>query len=193
MKTTGFSGLLCVALAMFALPAAAQAAGQSTPATSGLCDELADATPGLQGLCVAMCEAQTCEAKINAAGEVEFGPNCGPSAPQLLANYDRLAGPADPPMPCVNACPCWTRAELENIGGSEFDSCTNENAVMYLQGGQADRGVTEYAGLWENGSTCISNEAGFSRIRDVRGLGVDAYAGCLKTLTDLCTARELLD
>ena len=191
MKTTCLSGLVCVALAIFALPAAAQAPGQSTPATMGLCDGLADATPGLQGLCVAMCEAQACEAEINPdTYEVEFGPSCKPSSEQLLANYNKRMGPADPPMPCVKvACPCWTQAELEDIGGIGIDSCIGGENWMYLQSGAADRGVWEYATA--SGGACASNVAGLSQSRFVRGLSADEFAVCLKTVTDQCTARGL--
>ena len=209
MKTTRFSGLVCVALAMFALPAAAQAPGQSTPATMGLCDGLADATPGLQGLCVAMCEAQACEPEINSfTGDVEFGPSCGPSAPQLLENYNKIVKrnvekaaaadrPKDPPMPCVKvACPCWTQAELEDIGGAENDTCIGvigeegREDWVFFQAGAADRGVGEYANASFGG--CASNEAGFSGRRLVNGLSAEAYGVCVKTVADKCTARDLL-
>lgn len=197
MKTTRFSGLVCVALAMFALPAAAQAPGQSTPATMGLCDGLADATPGLQGLCVAMCEAQACEAEINPdTGEVEFGPSCQPSSDKLLANYNKRAGPADPPMPCVKvACPCWTQAELEDIGGIGEDICIGvigeegREDWAFFQAGAADRGVREYAVA--SGLACASNDAGFSGSRFVGGLSADEYGVCVKTVADKCTAGEL--
>ncbi len=206
MKTTRFLGLLCVSLAMFALPATAQAAGQSTPATMGLCDDLADATPGLQGLCVAMCEAQACEPEISPDGTVDFGASCGPSAPQLLENYNEIVkrnvekaaaeDRVDPSMPCVKvACPCWTEAELEDIGGAENDQCIGVVSVIdgegwaYLQAGATDRGVREYANA--SYGECASNEAGFSGNRSVRGLSADAYGACLKTVTDKCTAGEL--
>jgi hypothetical protein len=191
MKTTGFSGLVCVALAMFALPATAQTPDGMTPAIEGMCDVLADATPGLYGLCVGMCEAQDCEAELSpSTEEVEFSPSCNPSSERLLANYIRLAGPLDPPMPCVKvACPCWTQAELEDIGGIGADSCIGGEDWMYLQSGAADRGVGEYATA--SYLSCTSNEAGFSQGRFVRGLSADEYGACLKTVTDQCTAREL--
>ncbi|MBE9556566.1 MAG: hypothetical protein IMF08_06890 [Proteobacteria bacterium] len=202
IKATRFLGLVCVALAMFALPAAAQSASQSTPATTGLCDGLADATPGLQGLCVAMCEAQACEAEIHPiTGEVEFGPSCEPSAENLLANYNKRAAPVDPPMPCVKvACPCWTQAELEDIGGGKADKCIGGPEIggpdeeqnldwAFLQAGAVDRGVRELA--IASGLACASNEAGFSQSRFIRDLSADAYAVCVKTIADVCTARDI--
>jgi hypothetical protein len=192
MKMARFSGLMCVALALYALPAAAQAPGQSTPANEGMCDVLTDATPGLYGLCVGMCEAQACEAELNPyTGEVDFDPSCKPSSQQLLDNYKKLAGPADPPMPCVKvACPCWTQAELEDIGGIGNDSCIGGEDWMYLQSGAADRGVREYATA--SYLSCTSNEAGFSQSRFVGGLSADVYGVCLETVTDQCTARGLM-
>lgn len=197
MKTTRFLSLLCVSLAMFALPAAAQAAGQSTPATMGLCDGLADATPGLQGLCVAMCEAQACEAEISADGTVDFGASCGPSAPQLLENYNKLAnfdnqaGPVDPSMPCVKvACPCWTEAELEDIGGLGADVCYDGGTYIDFRSKATDKGVREYA-LASSYSECASNEAGFSEDRFVDRLSADAHGACLKTVRAEASSRGL--
>ena len=191
MKTTRFLSLLCVSLAMFALPAAAQ----TTPANAGICDPLADATPGLQGLCVAMCEAQACEAEFDTnTGEVVFNPSCSPASDELLANYNRLADfekkDPDPSMPCVKvACPCWTQAELEDIGGVGTDSCIGGENWTYLQSGTVDKGVWEYA--IASGNACASSEAGFSGSRSVSGLSADKYGTCLKTITDACTARGL--
>jgi hypothetical protein len=210
MKTTRFSGLVCVALTMFALPAAAQAPGQTTPATTGLCDELADKTPGLQGLCVAMCEAQACEPEINpVTGDVEFGPSCGPSAPQLLENYNEIVkrneekaaaeDRVDPPMPCVKVtCPCWDQAELEDIGGIGYDVCNGvigdvigdvTNWVDF-RSTVAVEGVREYATA--SYGECSSNEAGFSGSRYEKDMSTDAYGACLKTVADECSARGLL-
>lgn len=193
MKTKHILGILCVSWAVFALPAAAQNGRQATPATSGICDGLADATPGLQGLCVAMCEAQGCEAELNPdTGQVEFGRSCEPSAERLLANYNRLAGPGDPSMPCVKvACPCWTQAELQSVGGFDGDKCRSLSGTLMLQGGSADRGIGEFASTFEFGTfrQCASLEFDFNR--NVSGLSSEAMENCTRTLRDECTARGL--
>jgi hypothetical protein len=109
--------------------ARAQTPDGETPANEGVCDELMGATPGLYGLCVGFCEAQDCEASVDAStDEVTFDADCEPSAPHILANYNKRALPGDPPMPCVNVtlgeCPCWTEAELDAFEDTGVTECT---------------------------------------------------------------------
>lgn len=102
-----------------------------------MCDDLADKTPGLQGLCVAMCEAQACEAEINEwTGEVDFGPGCNPSSDELLANYNNLKTRDDPDMPCVKQmpCPCWSEEEIAEIAGPNATCIGDGETWGYLQG-----------------------------------------------------------
>lgn len=200
MKTTGFSGLVCVALAMFALPATAQTPDGMTPAEDGMCDVLTDATPGLYGLCVGMCEAQDCEAELNPfTGKVDFDPSCNPSSEQLLANYNRLAGPSDPGMPCVKiACPCWTEAEMENIAGGEirdrpFDRCLLGETFSGLFGISTDGGDWEQAYALEGskGPVCISIQTNPSTTRQ-RSISADELSVCQQSVIDECNARDLV-
>jgi hypothetical protein len=118
--------------------ARAQTPDGETPANEGVCDELIGATPGLYGLCVGFCEAQDCEASIDAStGEVTFDADCKPSDPKLLANYNNRAGPDDPPMPCVNdtitECPCWTEAELDAFEDTRETRCTQNETETALR------------------------------------------------------------
>ena len=122
-----FHGLLVIvfaSLSMFGLPASAQTPDGETPANEGVCDGLFGLTPGLYGLCVAFCEAQDAEATFvdPATGEVTFAAGSKPSNPKLLEIYDKKKAVDDPPMPCVNVvaneCPCWTEAELDEVGGN---------------------------------------------------------------------------
>lgn len=88
-----------------------------TPANEGVCDELRGFA-SLYGLCVAFCEAQDCEATIDAVtGEVIFVGNCMKHSPGTLAVYNKLAQPGDPAMPCVEVvgpeCPCFSSADLD--------------------------------------------------------------------------------
>ena len=198
MKMMRLLGVLCISSAAFAMPAAAANADKETPATSGLCDDLADATPGLQGLCVAMCEAQTCEAEYNPdTGEIQFAPSCRPDAPRLLENYNRLKDKDktdnDPDMPCVQvACPCWTQAELGGIGGDGTDGTD----VCY---GGIEEGYAqlEYRnGIWEvaNASynSCLGDAASFSGFRYQGSLDDAQYDTCVKTVVKECQSRGLL-
>jgi len=195
MKTTGLSGLLCIALAAFALPAAAQTPDGITPANEGICDPLADATPGLQGLCIAMCEAQDCEAELNPfTGEVEFARNCSPSSKQLLANYDKIATVSDPAMPCVKVpCPCWTATELEDIGGKSTDICTLYDNDTGLSGASTDGGGWEWARVsvdLKYGQMCDFSQADPPITRTEYSIGAAAFAVCKKTIEDECKARK---
>ncbi len=112
---------LLTTITMVALLAAgstvlAQTPDGETPFNEGICDHLIGGTPGLYGLCVGFCEAQDCEATIDASGNLTFGENCKTSSNKLLTNYNRRAQAGDPPMPCINQevgeCPCWTPEEL---------------------------------------------------------------------------------
>jgi len=197
MKTTGFSGLVCVVLAMFALPATAQTPDGMTPAEEGMCDVLSDATPGLYGLCVGMCEAQDCEAEINpSTGLVDFNPSCNPSSEQLLANYNKLRGPTDPRMPCVKtACPCWTEAEIDKIAGSQYDSCLLGESYSGLFGASTDGGGWEVAYALDdrrNGLMCISFQTNPSIDRE-QTISADDFSVCQQSVIDECISRGLVN
>lgn len=164
MRTRRVLGPIWVSMMIFALPAGAQTPDGVTPAEEGICNtaDFANATPGLQGLCVAMCEAQDCEATMEevvlADGTVEttvkFSPSCNNSAKQILANYDKLAnydpekGPVDPPMPCVQvACPCWAADEIMSIAdkqdgnGKYASTCIGGPDWAYLSGPDKKGGI----------------------------------------------------
>jgi len=196
MKTRSFLGPLCISLAIFALPAAAQTPDGLTPAVEGpsMCDPLASATPGLQGLCVAMCEAQDCEATMDDQGNVSFSPSCKSSARQILANYDKLATPVDPPMPCVKvACPCWASDEIENIA-DQNDVCVGgrEWAMLY---GSDKHGGTEYTYTAEDahqGAACSSVELNPNNSSASKApISSAAYATCRKAVVTECRRRNL--
>ena len=200
MKTTGFPGLVCVALAIFALPAAAQAPGQTTPATSGLCDGLADKTPGLQGLCVAMCEAQACEAELDTnTGKVVYDPSCSPASDELFRNYNKIADPlSDPPMPCVKvACPCWTEIELDDIAERPGASCYGGkpgDTFSGIFGASADGGGGEHAYVTDDsymGLVCTSLEKTPYTNRPARSIGKEAFASCTESIRVETDSRNM--
>lgn len=195
MKTTGFTGLLCIALAAFALPAAAQTPDGITPANEGICDPLADATPGLQGLCIAMCEAQDCEPELNPiTNEVEFNPSCSPASKQLLANYNKIATASDPAMPCVKvSCPCWTETELDGIGGQSTDICTLYNNDTGLSGASTDGGGWEWARVsvdLKYGPICSSFQTNPETFRE-KPVSSDAFKVCQQSIVDECESRGI--
>ncbi len=195
MKTTHFTGLVCVALAMFALPAAAQARDGMTPAKNTMCDPLADATPGLYGLCVAMCEAQACEATLDPdTGEVTFDESCNPSAERILANYNKKASPSDPQMPCVTiACPCWSEPGIDNIGGgrnggSASDTCMVRDSFAGLFGPSADGGGTELAYAYAD--RCVSVQTNPYTFKE-KPVGAEESATCRESVIDEIASRGL--
>ena len=199
MKMSGLSGLVCVALAIFALPAAAQTPDGMTPAEEGMCDVLNDATPGLKGLCVAMCEAQDCEAELNPdTGAVEFNPSCNPSSERLLANYNRKKVPEDPRMPCVQvACPCWTEAEMENIAGGVLDQCFVGDTWSQLLGNSTEKGfeMASAEDHFRKGLRCNTSQSNSSieRERSFSSDEYDVYDVCRQSVIDQCIARGLAD
>ena len=81
----------------------------------GVCDGLQSATPGLFGLCLALCEAHGCEPDFN---QLDPFAGCNPSDPTLVDRYDALKSFADPPLPCVveeGGCPCFTQEMVDAI------------------------------------------------------------------------------
>jgi hypothetical protein len=68
----------------------------------GICEVLADASPGLESLCVNYCEARDCTNADDSECDA------------LLANYDRHRAAGDPEMPCLVSCPCFTAADIRD-------------------------------------------------------------------------------
>jgi hypothetical protein len=209
MKTLRFSGLVCVALAMFVLPAAAQTPDGVTPANEGICDPLADATPGLQGLCVAMCEAQACEAELDTnTGKVVYNPSCSPASDQLFRNYNKIVkrnvekaaaeDRVDPPMPCVKvACPCWTEIELDDIAERPGASCYGgkpDDTFSGIFGASADGGGGEHAYVTDDsnmGLVCTSLERTPYTNRPARSIGKEAFASCTESIRVETDSRKM--
>jgi len=203
MNTLRFSGLVFVSLAMFALPAAAQTPDGITPANEGICDEEDFVTPGLYGLCVAMCEAQDCEAEYDSnAGQVVYNPSCSPSSEALFNNYRKIyekrGDPEDPSMPpCVKvACPCWTELELDNIAGPSA-SCAGaqpDDIWAFLMGSSTDGPGREWAFVSKEprrGFMCTSMEQNPNFHRD-RDISKEEYDVCLPSVKDECSGRGLI-
>jgi len=166
MKTTRFSGFVFVVLAMLAPPAGAQTPDGVTPSREGICDDLADATPGLYGLCVAVCEAQDCKGIVDpATGDVTLDPSCSPSTDKLLANFRKVAGDPFATPSCIQPpCRCWTESEIKDVGGVR-DSCStpspqDKNSSVFLNGSAVEGNGQElaYALATADGLRCIRME-----------------------------------
>jgi len=82
----------------------------------GVCDGLKQgASPGLYGLCLALCEAQDCVPDYTQPNPFA---SCTPSSSRILDLYNERKGPNDPGMPCVeqtSGCPCFSAEDLEGI------------------------------------------------------------------------------
>ncbi|MGE0621675.1 MAG: hypothetical protein AB7I04_01590 [Pseudomonadales bacterium] len=96
---------------------------------SGVCDSLADATPGLRLMCMAFCEMQTCEPDFTLENPFQ---NCSKSSRWIYDRYEARRGPGDPDMPCVQQpqaapeCPCWSPNELAGYrypAATDLPSC----------------------------------------------------------------------
>lgn len=120
--------LALVAVTLFSVVSIAQPSKEETPANESVCDGLIGQAPGLYGLCVAFCEAQSCKATYNhTSGEIMLDEKCKPSSPRILANFNKLAGDGGPTMPCVQVeateCPCWSETELDYIADGGTAGC----------------------------------------------------------------------
>ena len=115
MKHYLSAALFAVVFATFGMPANAQTPDGQTPAEESVCDVLSDATPGLQGLCNAFCEAQDAD-----IGYISGDILAKASHARLLANYNKKKQAGDPDMPCLrSACPCFDSQDIVDIG-AEF-------------------------------------------------------------------------
>ena len=89
--------ILIAVLALFGAAGTgwAQTPDDFPPANEGVCDDLAYATPGLYGLCIAFCEAQDCELDFGLEDPFE---NCVPGSQKVLARYEAKMQEGDPSM-----------------------------------------------------------------------------------------------
>lgn len=195
---------LFISLPLFWQSVQAQTPDGETPANEGVCDGLIGMTPGLYGLCVAFCEAQDAEASFDPASmEITFAEGSKPSNPKLLALYDKKRAVGDPPMPCVNVvaneCPCWTEAELDEVGGSgdmcvqtqlPFEQIALEGTdvvINYDEIATVDFGALQFCFLDH-----IDNSSGTPQSQ-TRFLNIDApkIDTCRQSLVAECTSRGL--
>ncbi len=197
MKWMRLLGYLCVSSALLALAPAAQARDGLTPAEETMCDPLADATPGLYGICVAICEAQRCVG-IYDGDQVTFDPGCKPSAESLFDNYQKKATLGDPPLPCVKpACPCWSESEIDAIGGLEngsgtLDSCraSSTNDSVFMNGFATEGSGQELAYALETGAglRCIRMEMSPFTWED-KTIDAEAFRTCRDSVLAQCQTR----
>lgn len=200
MKTTRFLGLVCLSLAVFALPTAAPAAGGSTPARDDTCDNLKGAKPGLYGLCVAMCEAQDCEGIYDPEYDrVTFDPSCKPSSEKLFRNFQKLAGNTGVTPSCIRVpCPCWTESEIDNVGGGVFfgrsqDLCFTSGNSVFLNGVAKDGSGQELAYALEtsDGLRCLRMETDTHTDLDMQ-IGSEPFRTCRDSVIAECISRGMM-
>lgn len=184
---------------MFGLSAAASA-------KEGMCDYLAGERPGLQGLCVALCEAQTCTGIYDPVAEkVKFDRGCDQSAERLYVNFRNLAGEDGPHLACIRyPCPCWAESEIDEIGGRKGnpaldDRCTVGKSFAQLFGFDTtvNNGV-ELASTIKfdsGGAVCSSmrqtpsDKANPLDNRSRVPLTAGQFQDCKKSIVDECTER----
>jgi hypothetical protein len=199
MKKLFILTMLVTAIAAFtvAAPATAQTPDGETPANEGVCDVLIGSTPGLYGLCVAFCEAQDCEVTYDpSTDEVTFDPDCKPSNPKILENYNRRMQPDDPDMPCVNyvvsECPCWTEEELNEVADANVMLCSGTVGGHSIIYGFDASGLSEGAasGTAGGGLACLYHGVHNGNYV-IRNFGVSAEEDeiCRGSIYDECTSR----
>jgi hypothetical protein len=180
---------------------------------SGVCDELADATDGLQELCVAFCELQDCSPDFTLENPYE---NCSASSVEALAAYESKRGAGDPDMPCVKQpdtsmeCPCWTVNELtelrDPLATDTFAVCfTNASSdgrfsnldTWHLSGPGYETTVstTEWSGVDGGAATCLVTDRceGGDCLNESRNLVVtpEQFAACEANLAMSAQNRGL--
>ena len=150
---------------------------KQAPAQS-VCDGLIGLTPGLYGLCVAYCDAQSCDAEGAKSGQ------CKRTKPNesVLRNYNRKMQAGGPPMPCVapptSPCPCLTE---EEAGFSHWVSCSVEDGQTRVSGMQG-----ELLSIDTGAATCeLSNMYGVNdRFSGLNGQQLQACNTMVEMATD---------
>ena len=124
---------LSLLLQVSPVSAARVLSGGIAPSNAGICDAMSDSNPGLtkglQGLCVAYCEARDYRADIGDVGAL--GRN-DVAKGKILANYNRKKKAGDPDMPCVasNAsCPAWSAAEIAAVGSRGYSKIRDDHLL----------------------------------------------------------------
>jgi len=120
--------LILAGIAVGSSTASAQSTAEAA-GDAGICDALADATPGLRGICVAYCERLDCS-----------NPD-SPECAALRSIYDRRRQTGDPDLPCLPICPCFALSDLLDHP-VELDTCEIGGS-----GGQA------WAGAWDSATS----------------------------------------
>ncbi len=128
---------LLTALFVCAIPVAAATPDGLTPAEETVCDPLMDegVTKGLYGLCIAFCEAQDVAERTSPLTPEELDAiKMDTPSGHILENYNKKKQEGDPEMPCVlvqEACPCFTKKELQNIDGYDSDGLFMDTFTYY--------------------------------------------------------------
>ena len=175
MKLINYSFLMAIFLSMTTTPSIAEdgatnATPPSPPSNSEACEDLQNNTPGLYGLCVAYCGATDSPTDLSTTENVSNLPV--PSA-RILFAYDKKKKDSDPQMPCATyydeeACPAWTREQLNFIGTLNAEYRVND-------GGYGTVDNFEYYNLYElEYGEYIDPETG---VRHSAYNGVQVYGG----------------
>ena len=137
MKKLYFLVYVIFVLLISSFPTAAETLDGVTPAEETVCDPLKEdsVTKGLYGLCVAFCEAQDITDKSTPLTPEELDAiKIEVPSVRILENYNKKKQDTDPEMPCVlvqEACPCFTKQELQSIDGFDSDGLFMENFKYY--------------------------------------------------------------
>jgi hypothetical protein len=153
--------LILFAAALLGLTSPADARSPAA-LNAGVCDGLQDATPGLYGLCVSFCEAQTCVPDFSLEDPFQ---NCKPSSVRLLEQYNRRKGTGDPEMPCVQRsvpCPCWSSTEITQLR----HPAPGDTAVCSNGPSQAYWAISGANGSGSYGTVVFGNSTGVCYLMD---------------------------
>jgi hypothetical protein len=147
---------------------------------SGVCDALDGSSRGLQMMCIAFCELQSCTPDFSADNPFE---SCSRSSKWIYNRYEKKRGAGDPEMPCVKqpvaetavaaACPCWSSDELANfrypLSGDRAATCTVDGGNGTTQQNVDNLQISDGAGAYtlslssfgslNNAPTCVAYDA----------------------------------
>lgn len=173
----GFLGL--VLMIGFAGHIIASTPDGETPANEGVCDMLQGGTPGLYGLCVAYCEAQ----------DLDMVEDKGPPNTKILANYRKKMRAGDPDMPCLQVpCPCWSAAQLANIGVSgDTPVCSSTATITQIR--VLTPVANQFARTDSSRNTCAFTDTLSTPPRALTlSITADEVQTCRSQIQDMCAA-----
>ena len=142
-----------------------------------VCDPLKYGTPGLFGLCAAICVLEDCNPDFN---QPDPFADCRPVSKRLYKIYEAIRQPGDMDLPCVtpgSTCSCYAPDEF---GATTIFTCSTGPIRTTILGSPISAEV--------NGNMCLFANESTGELRSFDNLSDAETAACTQILLDAADA-----